>query len=210
MSAEFGYDGTLDAPEVKLSARITRFRQMGVRGQAVDLALQSNYADAHGKLTASVKAKDRDLATADVDFETALNEWLNQTEGKTPHVAANAHLAFDEFPVGLLPPAQEQQLSGNLSGKIALDNFGKDATVAVNLDMQSLKLANNELGRIHTEMSAHTGKADAKLEIFGKEGTTTAEAHSGLDWGARLVPEVRMPADASCARVSSGWRPSVR
>jgi autotransporter translocation and assembly factor TamB len=197
LSAELGYDGTLDAPEVKLSGRILRFRQMDVKKQTVDLAFQANYAGSHGKVTGTVKSKDHDVATADIDFETAIRDWLNQTEGKTPHLAGSAHLAFDQFPVGLLPPAKEQQLSGSLSGKLALENFGKDATVDVNLDMQSLKIANSDLGRIHTEMSAHGGKADAKLEVIAKEGTTTAEAHSGLDWGARFVPEVRIPADAS-------------
>jgi autotransporter translocation and assembly factor TamB len=197
LSAEFGYDGTLDAPQLKVSGRIARFRQMDVKKQTVDLVFQANYANSRGKVTGSVKSKEHDVATADIDFETAISDWLNKTEGKTPHVAASAHLAFDGFPIGLLPPAKEQQLSGQLSGKLALENFGKDATVALNLDMQSLKLANNDLGRIHTEGSARGGKADAKLEVFGKGGTTTAEVHSGLDWGARFVPEVRMPADAS-------------
>lgn len=197
LSAELGYDGTLDAPQVKLAGRITRFRQMDVRKQTVDVAFQANYADGRGKVTGNVKSKDRDVATADIDFETAIRDWLNQSDGETPHVAGSAHLAFDQFPVALLPPAKEQQLSGSLSGKLALENFGKDAAVDVNLDMQSLKIANNDLGRIHTEMSARGGKADANFEVIAKEGTTTAEAHSGLDWGARLVPEVRMPADAS-------------
>lgn len=197
LSAEFGYDGTLDDPDVKLAGRIKRFRQMGNKRQEADLELNAGYKAARGKLTASVKAKDRDVATADVDFETALRDWLNQTEGKTPHVAASAHLAFDEFPLGLLPPAADQQVTGSLSGKLALENFGKDATLDANLDMASLKIANNELGRIRTTMTARGGKADAKLEVLGTDGTTTAEAHSGLDWGARLVPEIRMPADAS-------------
>ncbi|MEO6601958.1 MAG: translocation/assembly module TamB domain-containing protein [Polyangiaceae bacterium] len=197
LSAELAYNGTLDAPDLKMSGRIVRFRQMDVKNQTVDLAFQANYSNARGKATASVRSKEHEVATADVDFETAIPDWLNQIEGKTPHLAASAHLAFDEFPIGLLPPAKEQQLSGNLSGKLALENFGSDAAVDVNLDMQSLKLANNDLGRIHSEISARGGKADAKVEVFGKDGTTTAEAHSGLDWGARLVPEIRMPADAS-------------
>lgn len=197
LSAEFGYRGTLDAPELKLSGRITRFRQMDLRKQTVDLEFQADYAAARGKVTASAKSSGHDVAQADIDFETAIRDWLEPAGGKTPRVAANAHFAFDQFPIGLLPPAKEQQLSGGLSGKLALENFGKDATFDANFDVQSLKLANSELGRIHSEVSARSGQANAKLEVFGKDGTTTAEAHSGLDWGARLVPEVRIPADAS-------------
>jgi autotransporter translocation and assembly factor TamB len=196
-SAEFSYNGTFDAPEVKLAGRITRFRQMDVKKQTVDLAFEADYAGAQGKVTGSVTSKGHDVARANVEFETAIRDWLNPTKGKTPQLTGSAHLTFDQFPIGLLPPAKEQQLSGALSGKVALENFGKDAALDMNLDMQSLKLANNDLGRIHTVASAGSGQANAKVEVFGKDGTTTAEAKSGLDWGARLVPEVRIPADAS-------------
>ncbi len=198
LSAELAYQGTLDAPDLKITGRIGKFRQMGNgKKKAVDLAVQATYSNNHGKVTGNVKSHEQDVATADIDFETAISEWLNRSGGAIPHVAASAHLGFDEFPIGLLPPANDQQVSGNLSGKVALDDFGKDATLDVNLDMKSLKLANNDLGSIHTEASARGGKADAKLEVKGKDGTTTAEAHSGLDWGARFVPEIRIPADAS-------------
>jgi translocation and assembly module TamB len=196
LAADFDYEGTLNAPDIKLNASITKFRQFGAKRNAVDLSMQAAYSNNHGKFTGGLRSRERAVATADVDFETAIREWLDHAAGTTPHLRASAHLAFDEFPIGLVPPAKERQIDGTLSGKMALENFGKDATVDVNLDVQSLKLANHDLGRIHSEVSARGGKADAKLEVISKDGTTVAEAHSGLDWGARLVPQVRMPADA--------------
>ncbi|MCY7299005.1 MAG: translocation/assembly module TamB domain-containing protein, partial [Ilumatobacteraceae bacterium] len=196
LTAELAYQGTLNAPDLKLSAKISKFRQVETKGKAVDVTLKAAYSGTRGKVTGSVKSRDHDVATADIDFETAVNEWLNQTGSTTPHFVASAHLGFDAFPIALLPPANDQQLSGQLSGKLSLDNFGKDATADVNLDMKSLKLAKNDLGSIHIEATARGGKVDARLEVAGK-GTTTAEAHAGLAWGARFVPELRMPADAN-------------
>jgi|GEM_PF-818838 len=196
LTAELAYQGTLNAPDLQISGRINKLRQVGTKGKAVDVALQAAYSGTRGKVTGSVKSRDHDVATAEIDFETVVSEWLNRTSSTTPHVVASAHLGFDAFPIALLPPANDQQLSGQLSGKLSLDNFGKDATADVNLDMKSLKLAKNDLGSIHIEATARGGKVDARLEIAGK-ATTTAEAHAGLDWGARFVPELRLPADAS-------------
>ncbi len=195
-TAELAYQGTLDAPDLKFSGKISKFRQVGTEGKAVDVALQALYSGTRGKVTGSMKSRDHDVATADIDFETALSEWLNQRGSMTPHVVASAHLGFDAFPIALLPPANDQELSGLLSGKLSLDNFGKDATADIKLDVKSLKLAKNDLGSVHVRATARGGKVDARLEVSGK-GKTTAEAHAGLDWGARFVPELRMPADAN-------------
>jgi len=196
LSAELSYEGTFSAPTLEVSGKIDHFQQTDGKGQRLDFALQGSYKGARGKLNASARAVGKDVVKADLDFETAVNDWLNRVGEKTPALDANAHVTFDAFPIGLVPAARTQQVEGELSGKIALEHFGKDATVDVNLDVQSLRLAHNELGRIRAEVAARDGKADAKLSVEGKGGTTTAEGHSGLDWGARLVPAVRMPADA--------------
>jgi len=196
VSADLSYEGTLAAPKVDLSGKVLNFQQTDDARTKVDLTLQGGYEGGRGTLTANMQRAGTDVAKADLDFETVINDWLNRTDERTPPLAANAHLAFAAFPIGLVPQARTQQLEGTLTGKVALEHFGKDATVDVALDVQKLKLAKSELGRIRAEATARNGKADAKLSVEGKGGTTTAEAHSGLDWGARLAPEVRMPADA--------------
>jgi len=196
VSAQLSYEGTLSAPVVELSGKVDRFRQSDDKGTALDLAFEGGYKGTRGRLTGSARAAQRDVAKVDIDFETAINDWLNRVGEQTPKLDANAHLAFDAFPIGLVPAARTSQVEGALSGKVTLEHFGKDATVDVNLDVASLTLAKSELGRIRAEIAVRNGKADAKLSVEGKGGTTTAEGHSGLDWGARLVPAVRMPADA--------------
>ncbi|HET7541452.1 MAG TPA: translocation/assembly module TamB domain-containing protein [Polyangiaceae bacterium] len=195
-SAELSYEGTPSAPKLELSGKVASFQQTDEKGKKLDLSWQGGYHGTRGTLSARATASGTDVAKADIDFETAIHDWLNRTADQSPSLDANAHLVFAGLPIGLLPEARTSQVDGALTGKMSLEHFGKDATVDVDLDVQSLKLANNELGRIRAQASARNGKADARLSVEGKTGTTTAEAHSGLDWGARLVPEVRMPADA--------------
>ena len=195
-SADLSYDGTLDAPTLELSGKVAHFRQSDDKGARLDLAFQGGYKGTRGTFTGSARSRGRDVASADIDFETAINDWLNRTAEHEPPLDANAHLAFEGFPIGLVPALRTQQVNGALTGKVALEHFGKDATLEADLDVQSLKLANRALGRIRTAVTVRNGKADAKLSVEGNGGTTTAEGHSGLDWGPRLVPQVRMPADA--------------
>ena len=197
LSADFSYQGTMNAPRLSLSGKVQHFRETDAKAAPLELQWQGEYDGNRGKVTGRARGGDRDVATADIDFETALNAWLNRVGGATPALDANAHLDFDAFPIGLVPAARTSQVEGALTGKVAIEHFGKDATVDAKLEVRSLKLAQSELGKILTEVTVRGGKADAKLSVEGKRGTTTAEAHSGMDWGARFVPEVRIPADAS-------------
>jgi translocation and assembly module TamB len=195
-STQFSYDGTLSAPKLTLAGKIERFRKDETSKTGLDLSWQGGYDGMRGKFDGSARSGARDVAKADIDFETALNDWLNQQGAVTPALDASAHVDFDTFPIELLPGTSQSQVEGALTGKIALDHFGKNATVDVTLDAASLKIGAAPFGNIHSELRARDGKADATLQVQGKRGMTTAEGHSGLDWGARLVPEVKLPADA--------------
>ena len=195
-SSELSYEGTLSAPKLKVTGRIDRFRQDETSKHGLDLSWDGGYDGLHGKFDGSARSGKRDVAKADIDFETAINAWLNQTGDATPPLDASAHLDFDAFPIALLPGTATSQVEGQLSGKIMLDHFGTNATVDTTLDAGSLRIGSSPFGNIHTELRARDGKADALLKVENDKGTTTAEAHSGLHWGARFVPQVQLPADA--------------
>ena len=195
-STEFSYDGTLSAPKLKMTGRIDRFRQDSTSKRGLDLTWDAGYDGLRGKFAGNARSGNRDVGKADIDFETAINAWLNQTGDATPPLDASAHLDFDTFPIALLPGTATSQVAGQLSGKIMLDHFGTNATVDTTLDAASLKIGGSPFGNIHTELQARDGKADALLKVENDKGTTTAEAHSGVDWGARFVPQVQLPADA--------------
>jgi translocation and assembly module TamB len=196
ISADFASDGRLDAPVLRLSGAIEKLRQTDGKPIGADLTWRGDYADGRGTVSASARMQGRDVVNADIDFATAIGAWLKRVGATEPELDANARVSFDTFPIALLPAASTGQLDGNLTGKFSLEHFGTNAAAAMDLSVQSLRLGNSALGRIHTELVARDGKADLKLRVEGKAGTTTAEAHSGLSWGSRLVPEVRVPADA--------------
>jgi hypothetical protein len=196
LSSELSYEGTVSAPKLKMTGRVDRFRHDATSKRALDLTFAAGYDGLHGKLDGSARSGKRDIAKADIDFETAINAWLNQAGSATPPLDASAHLDFDTFPIALLPGTATSQVDGELSGKLRLDHFGKDATVDGTLDARSLKIGSSPFGDIHTELRARDGKADGSLRVQNDKGVTTAEGHSGLAWGARLVPQVQLPADA--------------
>ncbi|HEX7453979.1 MAG TPA: translocation/assembly module TamB domain-containing protein, partial [Polyangiaceae bacterium] len=196
-SSELSYEGTFSAPKLKMSGRIGRFRQDETSKSGLDLSWDGGYDGLRGKFDGSARSGNRDVAKADIDFETAINAWLNKPGDATPPLDASAHVDFDAFPIALLPGTATSQVEGQLSGKIRLDHFGKSATVDTSLDAADLKIGASPFGNIHSELRARDGKADALLKVQNGKGTTTAEAHSGLAWGARFVPQIQLPADAN-------------
>lgn len=196
MAIDLAYDGTLQNPKLEWNGTLDKLRKSDRKGRGLDLTWKGKYDGARGKFEGSARAKSREVAKVDIDFETPLGAWLNRQGDATPPVDASAHLEFDSFPMGVLPATETTPIDGQLSGKVAVEHFGKDASVDVNLDVRRLKLSDSELGDFHTEIKAKSGGATALLRVDGKRGVTTVDAKSGLEWGARFVPEVKLPADA--------------
>ncbi|MEO7037868.1 MAG: translocation/assembly module TamB domain-containing protein [Polyangiaceae bacterium] len=196
ISGEFSYEGTLSAPNLKLSGKVLRFRQDATKKNGLDLAWTGSYDGTRGKFDGNARAGNKDVAKAEIDFATSINAWLNQIGEAPPALDASAHLDFDGFPIALIPGTTASQVDGALSGKVALEHFGKDATVESSLDVASLTIGQSPFGRIHAEVKAANGRGDVTVRVEGKKGTTTAEGHSGLQWGSRYVPHLQLPADA--------------
>ncbi|MEO8905858.1 MAG: translocation/assembly module TamB domain-containing protein [Polyangiaceae bacterium] len=196
ISGEFSYEGTLSAPNLKLSGKVDRFRQDATKKDGLGLAWTGSYDGTRGKFDADARAGNKDVAKVDIDFHTAINAWLNQTGEASPALDASAHLDFDSFPIALIPGTASSEVDGALTGKVAVEHFGTDATVESSLDVASLTIGQSPFGRIHAEAKAANGRGDVTVRVEGKKGTTTAEGHSGLLWGSRYVPQLQLPADA--------------
>ncbi len=196
LSGTFEYDGTFAAPQLKIAGEIENFRESEARDRGVDLEWQGAYSGTHGTLSATASTGQRQVGKADLDFDTAIAAWLDVRAGSTPPLDANARVALDGFPIALLPGTRASQADGALSGQIELQHLGKNASLDGKLEAKSFKVAQTELGRIQVELLAKGGSARASLRIEDRQGVTTAEAHSGLVWGAKLVPSVLMPAEA--------------
>ena len=196
LSGELGYDGTLDAPTLKIAGKLDHFRQTDVRSKGLDLAFQASYAGNRGAFKGNARAEQREVGKADLDFETAISDWLNQRSGPLPVIAGNARVDFDEFPIALLPGTQVSQVDGKLSGKVELKDFGKNASLDSKLEARPFKVGVTEFARITTEVLAKDGKAQASLRVEDRQGVTTGDAHSGFAWGSKVIPNLVLPADA--------------
>jgi autotransporter translocation and assembly factor TamB len=196
VSCELAYDGTIDAAQLKIAGKIGHYHQSDVRASGVDLDFQADYAAAKGSFKGSAHSGQLEVGKADIDFETALTDWLNQGAGPTPRVGGSAQITFEGFPIALLPGTQTSQVDGSLTGQIALKDFGKNASLESKLEARPFKVGNTQFARITTDISAKDGKALASLRVEDRQGVTTADAHSGFSWGSKLSPSLVLPADA--------------
>ncbi len=98
LSADLSYEGTFGAPTLELTAKVARFQQSDDKGAALDLSLAGGYKGTRGTLTGSARSVGRDVATVDIDFETAVNDWLNQVGEATPPPRRQCALGFRRLP----------------------------------------------------------------------------------------------------------------
>jgi len=195
-SGEISYDGVITHPDLKITGRIAHFHQSERRRRSLDLAWEAAYTGERGWFKGTASAKQRQVGSADLDFETAIDDWLNHHGGPPPKVSGNAKITLDGFPIALFPGTQTSEVDGSLSGKIELKDFGKNATIDTQLEAKPFKVGQTEFARITTTVTAKDGKALAELRVEDHQSVTTAKATSGFDWGAKMAPSLVLPADA--------------
>lgn len=195
-SGEIAYDGVITHPNLKITGRVTHFHQSERRRRNLDLAWEATYTGERGSFKGTARTGNRDVGKADLDFETAITDWLNRGDGPLPKIGANAAISFDGFPIALFPGTQTSEVDGSLSGKIELKDFGKNASVDTQLEAKPFKVGQTEFASISAKVTAKDGKALAELRVDDKQGVTTANATSGFSWGAKMAPNLVLPADA--------------
>jgi translocation and assembly module TamB len=196
VSGQLSYDGTLNAPDLKISGKLEHFRQTELKDPGLDLTWQGGYSGQRGTFQGSARTAQREVGNADLDFETAFSAWLDRPSGPAPAVRGNALIQLDAFPIALLPGTQTRQVAGALSGRVELKDFGHDASLDGKLEARPFKVGQTEFARVTTEILAKGGQAKASLRVEDQRGVTTADAHSGFAWGSKMVPSLVLPADA--------------
>ncbi|HEX3773178.1 MAG TPA: translocation/assembly module TamB domain-containing protein [Polyangiaceae bacterium] len=195
-SGELSYDGVITQPNLKFSGQVQHFRQSEARTRGLDLAWEGDYSGARATFKGTASNGARQVGSANLNLETAIGDWLHHQGGPLPKMSGNALLQFDGFPIELFPGTQTSEVGGSLSGKIELKDFGKDASLISKLEAKPFKVGETEFGRISSEITAQANQAKVALRVEDRQGVTTVDAHSGFSWGAKVAPNLVLPADA--------------
>ncbi|HEV8247031.1 MAG TPA: translocation/assembly module TamB domain-containing protein [Polyangiaceae bacterium] len=192
---EMELDGTPRDPRVRLSGRLRGFRALEARTQGLDVDFHGSLAHAGGELSVAASSAGRRVAALETRFEGDLEKLGGPKLEQSP-VTGQALLELDRFPISSLPGAQARDFSGELSGRLALADFGQDAKLVGHLEARPLKLGQARFEHVLVSARAQEGRLQLDAEIKEADGSARGTLRANADWGARLLPKLQVPLEA--------------
>jgi autotransporter translocation and assembly factor TamB len=190
LSLEAELEGTANDP--RLAAR---FRAVGLRTPDLDARL-----DLDGELRASLHDGEVSLRAKDSRGGALVAELVSRVRGDLRQVAAgtaaatavtgSAEVKLTDFPLDVVPLLADRQIKGNLSGTIALLDWGRDARLDAKLAASSLTVARVPVSDFRASARTAGDKVLAEVALRTGGGSALASLDAGMRWGARSVPEL--------------------
>jgi autotransporter translocation and assembly factor TamB len=182
-------EGTLADPQVRAHATLERFTPLSERERKahLDVNLDAEYAPAGGRVALTALRSTQPVLELDSHWTGDARRLGENTAGKSP-ILADLELSLNEFPVGVVPLLQQHHVRGRLTGKAHVKDFGKNASVELDLRSAELKVERLLVGEVHTVVHSVQGKLELQSEINGKAGQAEARISAPFAWGDRLLP----------------------
>jgi translocation and assembly module TamB len=188
------WKGTAAAPVVDIAATLLRGKSdPKLVGLPVDLSLTSHYEA--GKLDTDLHGVQRgvEVARARLRVAATAGDWF--ARGSEMPWVASAQAQFDRFPLRSLDLFDEKQITGTVSGAIAVEDLHDNARASASVTFDDLHVGDVvcKLARMTAavappglDLQAHVEQTDG--------GSMTTHVKSGVRWGSALLP--RLDSDA--------------
>lgn len=182
--------GTARDPRMTATVNLERLRARG-SDHRVNAQLEVDGSMSGGKLKLTAVADDG--AQAALVFDARWNGDLRRAgelASGNSGITASASAELDEFPLEVVPQLIDRQIKGRLSGRLTLDDWGKDARVAAELSSSSLRLGQVPVQGLEVTAKSDAEKLSARLRMNVGEGTSDATLEAGIAWGPAPAPRL--------------------
>ena len=190
VSLQANLDGSLAEPQLlaKLSAQSLH---AAATKEPVDLDAELHYTPAGGqcRVNAKLARQTSQVAKLDASWQGDLHRAGMLTSGASGLVA-NADAEVADFPLETWPLVADHQISGRLSGKVSLKNWGQAAQLDATIQSTSLSLGKLPIRELRAAAQTRTDQVSAELSLKVGTGTAHASLSAGMRWGERVLPEL--------------------
>jgi translocation and assembly module TamB len=182
-------DGTLADPRLRAHATLERFAAASERQRKahLDVNLDAEYARAGGRVAATALRRTQPVLELDSHWTGDARRLGSGTDGKSP-ILAELELSLNEFPIGVVPLLQQHHVRGRLTGKARVKDFGKNASVELDLSTRELSVERLLVGEVHAALRSVQGKLELQSNVNGKAGQAEVRLSAPFAWGDRLLP----------------------
>jgi hypothetical protein len=190
VSVDARLEGNLTRPDV---AAAFVARSLRAPGSKDPLDLDATVvADADGgKLALAATTTRGQVHVADVETEWRgdLRRAAELARG-APVLHGSAALKLHEFPLDVVPPLVDRQVSGRVSADVKLVDWGKDARLDAKLSSNSLAIANVAISDLRLAARTQGERVLAELDLKSAGGGARASLDASMRWGKRPAPEL--------------------
>lgn len=182
-------EGSLADPRVRAHGTLEHFTPASERQRKahLDVNLDAEYATAGGRVAVTALRRTQPVLELDSHWTGDARRLGQSADGKSP-ILADLELSLTDFPLGVVPLLQQRQVRGRLTGKARVKDFGRNASLELDLRTQELKVERLLVGELHAAARSVQGKLELQTEINGKAGQVEARFSAPIAWGDRLVP----------------------
>ncbi len=105
-------------------------------------------------------------------------------------LSGSAEAELTDFPLETLPVIADRQVTGRLSGKLAVKNWGRDAQLDSTFTSSTLSVAKVPIRELNLTAKTTTNQVLADVTVKVDGGTAHASLASSMQWGKRPAPEL--------------------
>jgi len=182
-------EGTTRAPKLALTAKGTNLRSRTATACVPVIAVDAHVAYAGEKADVRVVAsrEQREVLVTDANVKVNLPQVL---AGAALAWEASANVALTRFPLDAVSAFLEQPIAGEISGKIAVKDLHRAASLDADLDLQQLSLDRALFPNGKVLVTMKEGALTAKVRLDQKDGYLETSAKGAMKWGAEIAPAI--------------------
>ena len=195
-SLDVALNGALDNPQFVVDGAIERLVvSIGHRPDKkmpdFDVSVHVNGSRYEGKVRADANEDRRTVGSLQANWNGDISRLALASLDAPSPLRGDLVAHLDRFPLERLPAFRSNQMSGVLTGNVALRDWGRDAHLVAKLLTEKLQIGRVVVDRGEITANAADGRLLATVRLAGRaSGTLEADVSTQMSWGDRIAPIV--------------------
>jgi translocation and assembly module TamB len=195
-SLDVALNGPLDNPQFVVDGAIERLvASIGHRPDKktpdFDVSVHANGSRYEGKVRADANEQHRTVGSLEANWNGDIARLALASRDDPSPLRGDLVAHLDRLPLERLPAFRNYQMSGVLTGNLALRDWGHDAHLVAKFLAEKLQIGRVVVDRGEITANAADGRLLASVRLAGPaSGTLEADVSTKMSWGDRIAPTV--------------------
>jgi translocation and assembly module TamB len=188
---EIDATGTMRAPRVTFHARTVNIRDANKKNAIpVSADTELTYDGETARLQLVATRPEGKVIEADSALKVRITDVLDHKGNDPLPWEASAAVRFSKFPLEAVTTYAQQDIQGDLSGKIELKDLHRAAGLEANLDFNDLTINEAKFKHANAAVTMRDGTIDGGVRVEQTDGFVDVRAKTAMSWGEDIAPQL--------------------